>query len=246
MANPWWTYPRIDNFGTTDPQGNYWKPDSNIQLPGSYPVTALLPGTVTGVQQTSWGQVVVTIKLDVPLNMLATHTFYEHMGSASVGVGQHVNQGDLIGYNNPQGLAPLGFGLYPGDAFGSGPGWNQLQSDLAPGGSGWLNPVNLLNAAQGGNTSLSNLYSTSTTEQPNPSSQQTGNPITDAIAAAFAPIGNFFTTLGGAFQPLAGGGPPRILVGALGAVLAIVGLVMAVIVMAPSGVKKAVKVAAIA
>lgn len=148
---PWWTFPRIDNFGTIDPAGPYWKPDSNIQLPGFYPITALLSGTVTNVQQTNWGQTVVTVALDQPLNSEATHTFYEHMSSSSVSVGQHVNAGDLIGYNNPAGQVPLGFGLYSGDVYGSGSAWTQLQSDLAPGGPGLLNPVNLLNAAKDNN-----------------------------------------------------------------------------------------------
>lgn len=144
---PWYTFPRIDNFGTIDPAGPYWKPDSNIQLPGNYPVTALLPGTVTSIQTTSWGQHVVTIKLDSALNSLATHTFYEHLSSSAPGlaIGQHVTAGQLIGYNNPSGAVPLGFGLYSGDVYGSGSAWTTLQQDLAPGGAGLLNPTSLLN-----------------------------------------------------------------------------------------------------
>lgn len=148
----WWTFPRVDNFGLIDPAGPYWKPDSNIQLPGYYPVTAILPGTVTNVQVTQWGQHVVTVKLDQPLNNLATHTFYEHMSADGVQVGQHLNAGDLIGYNNPSGGVPLGFGLYPGDVYGSGPGWGILQNDLKPGGAGLLNPVALLNGFAQSNT----------------------------------------------------------------------------------------------
>lgn len=163
MANEWWLYPRIDNFGTIDPQGNYWKPDSNIQLPGGYPITALLPGTITSMQATSFGQATMTIRLDTPLNSLATDTFYEHMEgfSTNASVGTHVNAGDLIGYNNPAGQTPLGFGLYPGDVYAEGPGWNMLQQDLAPGGQGLLNPTALLNAASQGQLdqfSLPNSY----------------------------------------------------------------------------------------
>ena len=156
MGAPWYTYPRIDNFGTIDPAGDYWKPDSNIQLPGNYPITALMSGTVTAVQGTNvpWGSG-VTIKLDSPLNSLATHTFYIHMSSVNVSVGQHVSAGQLIGYNNPAGAVPLGFGLYSGDVYGMGPAWQTLQSDLAPGGAGLLNPVALLNAAAAGNINQS-------------------------------------------------------------------------------------------
>lgn len=166
---PWWSssFSRIDNFGSLDPQGRYWKPDSNIQLPGLYPITALLSGIVTSVQNTSFGQNVVTIRLDSPLNNLATHTFYEHMSSTTVQVGQHVSAGTLIGYNNPQGQVPLGFGLYSGDTYGSGSAWQTLQNDLCPGCANLLNPTKLLNAAKsgtlpqsGGNSFLSSFLNT--------------------------------------------------------------------------------------
>lgn len=150
--NPWYTFNRIDNFGSIDPQGQYFKPDSNILTPPGYPITALLPGTVTSVARTGWGQTVVTIKLDQPLNPRATHYYYEHMHSAAVYVGQRVAPGDLIGNANLSGEgANLGFGLYSGDVFGSGPAWDVLQQDLAPGGPGLLNPTPLLNQAKGGN-----------------------------------------------------------------------------------------------
>lgn len=148
---PWYSYNRIDNFGTIDPQGSYYKPDSNILTPPGYPVTALLSGTVTNVQRTAWGQSVVTIRMDRPLNALATHYYYEHMHSANVYVGQRVKPGDLIGLANFSGEgAPLGFGLYSGDVYGSGSAWGQIQQDLAPGGKGLLNPTILLNQAKDG------------------------------------------------------------------------------------------------
>lgn len=222
---PWYTYPRIDNFGTQDPQaGTGWKPDSNIQIPGLYPITALLPMTVTSVQVTGFGQTVVTGKLDTPLNSLATHTFYEHMSSSTVGVGQHVNSGDLIGYNNPSGQVPLGFGLYSGDVYGSGPAYNILQNDLQPGGAGLLNPVNLLNQAQKGNLVPTMLGSYN---------QGIGNPL-DAI-------GNFFSMLGGLFAD-----PVRIIKGAIGLVLVLVGLVLMVKQLVPPEVAQAAKVVAMA
>lgn len=155
-ANFAWTqFPRIDAFGTIDPQKNadgsgYWKPDSNIQAPGKFPITNLLPGTVTSVQRTTWGQTVVTVKLDTALNQLATHTFYEHLSSANVTPGQHVASGTLIGFNNPSGQVPVGFGLYSGDVYGSGSAWAVLQNDLKPGGAGLLNPTALLNNFRAG------------------------------------------------------------------------------------------------
>lgn len=148
---PWYTFARIDNFGSIDPQGAYWKPDSNILTPPGYPVTALLDGQVTSTQRTAWGQTVVTIKLAQPLNSLATHCFYEHLHDSTVQKGQRVSAGALIGHANYSGEgAALGFGLYSGDIYGSGPAWSILQNDLRPGGAGLLNPVALLNAAAAG------------------------------------------------------------------------------------------------
>jgi murein DD-endopeptidase MepM/ murein hydrolase activator NlpD len=148
---PWYTFPRIDNFGQIDPEGDYYKPDSNIITPYGYSITALLSGVVTSVQRTSWGQTVVTIKLDNPLNSLATHTVYQHMHDATVKQGDVVSAGQLIGHANYAGEgANLGFGLYSGDVYGSGPAWSQLQSDLAPGGAGYLNPTHILDEAKAG------------------------------------------------------------------------------------------------
>jgi murein DD-endopeptidase MepM/ murein hydrolase activator NlpD len=149
---PWYTFPRIDNFGQIDPQGPYWKPDSNILTPPGYPITNLLPGTVSSVQRTSWGQSVVTVRLDNPLNKAATHTVYQHMHDATVTQGQRVDAGTVIGHANYTGEgANLGFGLYGGDIYGSGPAWDTLQADLKPGGAGLLNPTNLLDQAKKGN-----------------------------------------------------------------------------------------------
>lgn len=160
---PWYSFNRIDNFGSIDPQGNYYKPDSNILTPPGYPITALMSGTVTSVQRTSWGQTVVTVKLDNALNNLATHTFYEHMHDATVTPGQHLNAGDPIGHANYTGEgANLGFGLYSGDVYGSGGDWNTLQNDLKPGGAGLLNPVPILNAAKKGTLSATAYYTPKT------------------------------------------------------------------------------------
>lgn len=153
MANPgdpWWQWPRIDNFGQIDPEGNYWKPDTNVQVPGNYPIQNILPATVTSVRQTSWGQTVVTARLDQPLNNLATHEVYQHMSSATVSPGQHIDTGTLVGFNNPDGQVPLGFSFYSGDVYGSDAGWTILQQDLAPGGAGLLNPTSFLDKAKSG------------------------------------------------------------------------------------------------
>ncbi len=157
MSSPWYTFSWLENFGTIDPQGNYWKPDVNVQAPGGAPITALLPGTVTDVRRTGFGQGTITIKLDQAINSLATHTFYEHLGSTNVQVGQRVSTGTLLGYNNPSGQVPVGFGFYSGDIYGSGSAWNTLQQDLAPGGKGLLNPGKIFGVPEGGSLNSANL-----------------------------------------------------------------------------------------
>jgi len=159
MTNiPWWSaqFSRIDNLGGYEPEsppagsaGFYVKPDTNVQLPPNYPIEAISPGTVTSVQHTGWGQTVVTVRLDQAINDLATHHAYQHMSSANVQVGQHVSQGDLIGYNNNGGV-PLGFSFYSGDVYGSGSAWQVLQNDLtAHGNNGKLSPVAWLDSMAG-------------------------------------------------------------------------------------------------
>lgn len=173
MSNaPWWSsqFARIDNLGGYEPEsppagspGFYVKPDTNIQIPPGYPIVAISPGTVTNVRQTSWGQTVVTIRLDSQINDVATHQFYEHMSSSTVQAGQHVNQGDLVGYNNEGGV-PLGFGFYSGDVYGNGSAWELLQNDLtAHGNNGRLSPVAFLDSMAGITPSSSSSTSGSTT-----------------------------------------------------------------------------------
>ena len=70
MAQTWLAYLapnlRIDKYGSPDPLGPYGKPDSNIECPDGTLITALLPGTVSGlVTNPSWGigTTSVTIKI---------------------------------------------------------------------------------------------------------------------------------------------------------------------------------------
>lgn len=149
----WYEYPIFSHFGEKDAQGDYWQPDANLAVPWGFTVTALLPGTITSVQHTNYGQVVVTEKLDAPINSLATHMFFEHLHSNSVQEGDHVNIGDQLGITNFAGEgASLGVGLYSGDVYGSGPAWDTLQQDLAPGGAMQLDPTPLIDAAKNGTT----------------------------------------------------------------------------------------------
>lgn len=124
-----------------------------------------MPGTVTALDggEVQWGAV-VTIRLDTPLNSMATHTVYLHLARSTVKVGQHVNTGDLIAYNGYASAAgyqkvPLGFALYNGDHYGFGSAWGLMTKTNL---NGLLNPVPVLNSAKNGtipvsSTSVNNL-----------------------------------------------------------------------------------------
>lgn len=139
-AKQWYQYPRIDNYGLPDPFGGFPKPDSNIQCPAGTPVTSLFSGVISGINSPSgvvpdWGAS-ITIRLDKPINAIATHIAYLHMQPipANLRVGQRVAAGDLVGYAGSataQGAqkVPLGFALYNGDCYGYGPTWSMYNGD---------------------------------------------------------------------------------------------------------------------
>jgi Peptidase family M23 len=96
----WTDYPILSNYGYyPDPYGPYPKPDANIECPPGTSVTALGDGTVSGVQQPSYmnGEWSVTVRLDTPINYLATHEAYNFLGSVNVQTGDSVNTGEEIG-----------------------------------------------------------------------------------------------------------------------------------------------------
>lgn len=179
---PWYQYRKIDDFGVyPDPDGAFPKPDINFfDIPDNYPITALLPGVVSGINSPigiipPFGAV-VTIKLDKPINAIATHYAFLHLSAVHPGIviGTPVNVGDVVGYAGGNAAAgtekdPLGFALYPGDFYGYGPDWTQYIQTPNNKADQRLNPIALLNAAKANNldiTSPSN-YSYSNTGQTN-------------------------------------------------------------------------------
>lgn len=180
----WYTYNRIDNYGAPDPYGGFAKPDSNILVPEGTPITAPLAGVVTGINAPdgslpAWGAV-VTIKLTVPYNSVATHIAFLHLSALASGlsVGSSVSAGQVIGVagSGPNAAgsqkAALGFAFYNGDYYGYGPSWAQYD------GSSQLNPVAFLNG-----------LAKSGTPPPPTSGTKTppGAPITQTITAHLAP-----------------------------------------------------------
>lgn len=159
-ADGWWTFPRIDNLGLPDSYGGFPKPDSNIQVPDNYHIETILSGTVSGINAPggnvdAWGAS-VTIRLDNPLNDLATHIAFLHLANVTVRMGQHVNVGDRIGYNGGNFAAgsqkvPLGVALYHGEYYGHD-GWQYMTVQNLT-GKGKLNIVPLLDAAKSGSLS---------------------------------------------------------------------------------------------
>ncbi len=167
QAPPWYSYAFDNPIGEIEPFGGGKKVDSNVQAPANYPITALLPGTVTNVDTSSpWGEA-VTIKLDNPLNPLATHTAYLHLSNVDVKVGDHVNPGDFLGRNGgavpgPQHGIPVGFALYSGDHYGYGSAWTTLLANI----SGSLDPYPVLQAAKSGNLQTTGSLSSTGTYTP--------------------------------------------------------------------------------
>lgn len=152
MSIAWYNYPDINNYGAPDPYGGFPKPDINFAVPSGVPITTIASGTVSGIDAPdgtvpAWGHV-VTIKLDLPYNSVATHIAYLHLSSVTVTIGQHVNVGDIIGYSggtNPgNGLqqAYPALALYNGDYYGYGASWSQYL------GSQLLNPTQLVQEIQ--------------------------------------------------------------------------------------------------
>lgn len=170
-SNGWWSYPNMGNWNKyPDAQGNYPTPDLNVILPPHFPIAAILPGTITDMRSgssPSYGAV-VTVKLDQPLNNLATHYAMLHLQSLQPGlsVGMHVNVGNILGYgggNISAGSAPaaVGFALYPGDIYGVGPEWNKYFQIGNNSIDSRLDPTPLLNGAKSGTVDLA-VYAAST------------------------------------------------------------------------------------
>lgn len=135
MANkplPWYKFPYESDYGGAEPYGPYAKPDINIQCPDGTPITNLLAGTITGLNASD-GHVqafgaVVTLRLDKPLNALATHIAYLHLEPLPnyLAIGQHVPKGEVVGYSGGQSAqgsekAVVGVALYNGPVYGEGP-----------------------------------------------------------------------------------------------------------------------------
>lgn len=163
-ANAWWHANTINNWGQyPDPQGNFPKPDINFLLQPNTPLPAILPGTVSGINSPSGAiptyGAVVTVKLDTPINDIATHYAYLHLTKVQPGlrIGQHVNIGDNLGYaggNITAGSASaaMGFALYPGDYYGFGSQWTQYIQTRNNVADQRLNPTGLINDITGGKT----------------------------------------------------------------------------------------------
>lgn len=159
MAKAWYQYAWASDYGGDESFGTFPKPDLNIQCPDGTPITALLSGTISGLNapdgsMPAWGAS-VTIRLDVPVNAVATHTAYLHLMPLPSGlrIGQKVSAGQLIGWSGGAKAAgsqkvPVGFALYNGDNYGYGASWNQYV------GNPLLDPTGILKAAGGGKLNI--------------------------------------------------------------------------------------------
>jgi murein DD-endopeptidase MepM/ murein hydrolase activator NlpD len=162
-SDGWWNFRRIDNIGMPDPFGGFPKPDSNIMTPDGYPIANILPGVVSGINNPN-GTIpdfgaTVTIKLDTPINNLATHIAFLHLQDVTVRVGQKVYPGDIVahaGGNKAAGAqkVQLGFALYHGDYYGVD-GWQYMTKENL---LSKLNPVPVIESITSGNILLSSAF----------------------------------------------------------------------------------------
>ena len=208
-SKPWYQYPYARDYGGVEPFSPVGNPspkaDLNFQLPAGYPILNILPGTVTGIDapdgsMPAWGSV-VTIKLDTPLNIVATHEAYLHLyqPAPNLKVGQHLGPGDLVGYNGGSAAAgtqkvPLGFALFNGDYYGYGPSWSQYL------GSPQLDPTQLIDQYSSGQKSVPNttpsMSSASAAGLPNWLAPLQAFLTSGAIRVALFAVGLIFIIIG--------------------------------------------------
>jgi len=174
------------------------KADSNILVPFGAPITALASGTVSGVNTPEgsvpgWGQA-ITVKLDNPLNDIATHMAYIHLGKLNgLQNGQHVNRGDILGYaGNSVSGAATGFALTPSDFYGRGWQWNAYTNTANHKPDERLDPVPFLNS-MAYNTNNSGIAGYDTARQQLNNNLSTGSTTTGgSTTGGVNPLGNFF------------------------------------------------------
>jgi hypothetical protein len=119
----WWQYrsdtPGSGAYGGIEPQcpGCYAKPDTNIAVPAGTPITALMPGVITDVENRGAfaGGLSVTERLTNALNSVAQYMSFNFLGGTSVYKGESVSAGQQVGTaGSPTGtLFALGLGADP-------------------------------------------------------------------------------------------------------------------------------------
>jgi len=166
-SKPWFMFPVSVPFGNPNYDSQYGgSHDMDVSPPPNYPVTNLLPGTISSISSPSWGKA-VGLKLDVPLGDVAYWSFL-HLSAVNpaLQVGQHLNTGDLVGWvggatsqsqyngtSNPTGQnflndpsqssqVQVGFALMRGPEYGVGSGWETF-----PPIDKTLDPTEIINAA---------------------------------------------------------------------------------------------------
>lgn len=147
MSLPWYMWDTVVPFGNPNyDAGLGGAHDMDVGAPPNYPVTLLLPGTISDISAPSWGKQ-LCVKLDSPVNGVP-YMGYLHLSAIKPGlsVGQHISAGQLIGWvgggnsdsqylgtTNPTGSnfinspdmssrTQVGVALHRGPAYG-GAGW---------------------------------------------------------------------------------------------------------------------------
>jgi hypothetical protein len=160
VAKAWYQYPFDSGFGTYPdplPGANYPKPDANFAgIPNGTPITALAAGVVTGARAQPWGPEAysITVKLDKPLNSVATHMAYNYVGKPQVSVGQRVGVGTTLAKSgNPYNIGTA-FAFIDTDVYGTGSKNEPFTGTYV---NHELSPIAFLKSIQGGNVAASDI-----------------------------------------------------------------------------------------
>ena len=148
MSQPWYSYPIVVPFGNPNFDVQlHGAHDLDIGAPPNYPVTALLPGTISSIASPTWGHS-LGVKLDSAYNGIP-YMAYLHLSAIAPGlsIGDRIEHGAIVGWvgggnsaddyqgtTNPTGKnflnttdqssrIQVGVALMRGPEYGVGAGW---------------------------------------------------------------------------------------------------------------------------
>lgn len=139
----------------------------DVQTPFHTPITDILPGTVTQLYNSNWGQNVV---IQTQYQGQTVNEYFQHLDTlaSNLAVGAQVQAGQFLGLSGGETQAQAAAGMYPGaqspnsSQYSSGPHTEFGFGAPWQGGGPNFNPTSLLQSVASGNTELQSNPSNST------------------------------------------------------------------------------------